>query len=403
MKSKKRAHAAAIASVALVLATILSACALGVGSGAKNSLNLHETPQKYVLSGEGNAFTRMPSVNLFENGNARLSQPLISSLAMVGTGRYTLSGDELTVEQNGSTVVFTVSEDGDTLTIQSTDLQFTDIGAVYKYQANSEYFSQYAAIDGEDLTINDLRGLVKKSNNLTVSDFDKYARVDLDPDHHVFDVEGEYTLSVILDADGNTSCNLERKSDGAYFPLHLEGSTGYVFEVYLGNEKMPQYEPREWYQVADIVRNMEHELTLPEFPNVKFTGSADSVTAGTVELFSGMPIWNVYLADLTNDGKPEFCATVSIGSGIVDTHIVVYDYAAGKTYTLLGRMSYDYRLSLEDGNQLLATQYKYGSDKPLAMSELQIVNGELYRFGETPEMIEDIMLPVETSAPPYSS
>jgi hypothetical protein len=66
---------------------------------------------------------------------------------------------------------------------------------------------QYAAIDGEDLTINALRELAKKSNDLKVSDFDECARVEIDPDYHVFDVEGKYTLSVILDANGNTSYN----------------------------------------------------------------------------------------------------------------------------------------------------------------------------------------------------
>jgi hypothetical protein len=71
-----------------------------------------------------------------------------------------------------------------------------------------------------------------------------------------------------------------------------------------------------------------------------------------------MPVWNVYLADLTNDGKPEFCATVSYGSGIVDTRIVVYDYVMSKSYELADRMSYDYTLSMQ-GGQLMATQTKY--------------------------------------------
>jgi beta-lactamase regulating signal transducer with metallopeptidase domain len=402
IKAKPHTRAAVIASAAVICAAVLAACALGAGSGNDGyGFTLHETPQKYVLSGEGDSFTRMPSVELFKNGNARLSQPLISSLGMFGLGEYKLSGNEITVTQNESSVAFTISNDGDTLTIKSSNLPFTDVGAVYKYQAKADYLSGYANVDGKALTTEALREIAKKSNDLTVSDFEEYAHVDIDSDYRIFDVEGEYTLSVILDADGNTSCNLERKLDGAYFPLHLNGSTGYVFEVYLGNEEMLKYKPREWYQTADIAYDTEHELKLPEFPNEKFIGSADSVMAGTAELFSGMPIWNVYLADLTNDGKPEFCATVSFGSGIVDTHILVYDYAAGKMYTLWNRGYYDYRLSLEDGNRLLAIQYKYGDDKPLVMSELRIMNGELYRFGETPEMKEAMTPPTETPAPAY--
>jgi hypothetical protein len=205
-----------------------------------------------------------------------------------------------------------------------------------------------------------------------------------------------YTLAVVYAADGNTSCNLERKADGVIFPLHLNGSTGYVIEAYLGNKATPNYKPREWYATADIAYDKDHELTLPEFPNVQFTGWAESVTANSIELFSGMPIWNVCLADLTNDGKPEFCATVSFGSGIVDTHIIVYDYETSKTYTLRDRGYYDYRLLLQDG-KLMATQYKYSDDKPLVTAELRIVNGEIYRFGETPEMSGDAIPPLPPS------
>ncbi|MDR1132239.1 MAG: M56 family metallopeptidase [Oscillospiraceae bacterium] len=385
MKNQKHTRAAVITSSAVICATVLAACVLGAGDGNNgNSFTLHETPQKYVLSGEGDSFMRMPSVELFENGNARLSQPLISSLGMFGIGEYKLSGDELTVRQNGSVVVFTMSDGGDTLTVKSTNLPFTDVGAVYKYQARADYLSGYTNVGGEALTIEALRELAKSANNLTASDFEKYAHVDIDPDYHIFDVEGKYTFAVVLDADGSTACNLERKADGAHFPLHLNGSTGYVFEAYLGNEKTVRYEPRKWYSTEDIAHGKTHELTLPEFPDVKFTGSVGSVTADTAELFSGMPIWNVYLADLTNDGKPELCATVSWGSGIVDTHIAVYDYATGKTYTLWDRGSYDYSLSLQDG-KLMVHQYRYDNDRPRVSSELRIVDGALYRFGETPE------------------
>ena len=50
---------------------------------------------------------------------------------------------------------------------------------------------------------------------------------------------------------------------------------------------------------------------------------------GERNIISGMPVWNVFLADLTGDGLPEFCATVSIGSGIVDERIIAYDWQQG--------------------------------------------------------------------------
>ena len=93
-----------------------------------------------------------------------------------------------------------------------------------------------------------------------------------------------------------------------------------------------------------------------------------------------MPVWNVFLADLTNDGKPEFCATVSMGSGIVDTRIIVCDYAKGHTYQLAERMKYDYNLSIQEG-KVMVTQSDFIDGKPLMTGDLQLVNGEIAGFG----------------------
>ena len=104
------------------------------------------------------------------------------------------------------------------------------------------------------------------------------------------------------------------------------------------------------------------ELEPPEYPGVTFRWTSGSVSAvkdgETAELFRGMPIWNVFLCDLNGDGLRELCATVSYGSGLVDSHVVVYDYAAGTAYTLWDRGIEDYALSLEEG-RLQVTRAKY--------------------------------------------
>lgn len=96
-----------------------------------------------------------------------------------------------------------------------------------------------------------------------------------------------------------------------------------------------------------------HDLELDQFPGVTFSCTAYDLTAdsgsGEEKLFGGMPIWNVYLCDLTGDGLPEFCATVSFGFGMIDDRIVVYDYAGRKYYELEERGYYDYFLTMEDG------------------------------------------------------
>ncbi len=367
---------------------ILAACALsGCGSEPMKSFSLHETPQTYVLQ-DGDPLLTMPTVTLYENGNARLSQPPISSFGLFTIGRYEINGNELTVTHGENTsATFEVSDSGDTLTLKSARLLFTKSGAVYKYRSNADYLSQYAEIEGETLTVDVLRELAKKAPNLTVSDFEKYAHFDIDPDRHVFDVEGEYTLRVIGYSDSNTSCTVERNSSGEFFPLDMNGSTNLVFDAYLGLAVIPKYETQKWldYFTDDALPwEVSKELTLPEFPGVTFIWTSEKVTAGDKELIWGMPVWNVYLADLTNDGKPEFCATISFGSGIIDTRIIVYDYVSDKAYQLADRMYYDYYLSMQDG-RLMVTQTDYMDRKPLASAELQLMNGEIFRFGRSVE------------------
>jgi hypothetical protein len=367
---------------------MITACALsGCGFEPTNSFNLHETPQIYVLQ-EGDPFVTMPTVTLYENGNAWLSQPPISSFGLFTIGRYEMSGNELTVTHDENTsATFEVSSSGDTLTLKSASLGFTTVGAVYQYRSNTDYLSQYPKIEGETLTVDDLRELAKKASNLTVSDFEKYVHFDIDPDYHVFDIDGEYTLKVIDDIDGNTSCTIKRNSSGESFPLHLNGSTNHVFDAYLGLTVISKYETRKWldyFEDDKLPWNDSKALTLPEFPGVTFTWTAEQVTAGDKALFGGMPVWNVYLADLTNDGKPEFCATISLGSGIVDNRIIVYDYAADRAYLLADRMVYDYYLSMEDG-RLMVTQTDYVDREFLVSAELLLVNGEIFRIGHPVE------------------
>lgn len=91
------------------------------------------------------------------------------------------------------------------------------------------------------------------------------------------------------------------------------------------------------------------ELTLPEYPGVVFRYTRDEVTANGKRLISGMPVFSVYLADLTGDGKRELCASWAMGSGIVNEGVTVYDYAAGTPYVLQDRMKYDFAFEAVDG------------------------------------------------------
>ena len=114
--------------------------------------------------------------------------------------------------------------------------------------------------------------------------------------------------------------------------------------------------PEKWfdfYDGDDVLWDEVRVTTLPEFPGVTFRCSSEKLEAvkdgETVTLYYGMPIMSVYFCDLNGDGMRELCSTVSYGSGIVDEHITVFDYASGAEVSLWDRGTYDYRLSLRDG------------------------------------------------------
>ena len=114
--------------------------------------------------------------------------------------------------------------------------------------------------------------------------------------------------------------------------------------------------PEKWfdfYDGDDVLWDETRVMTLPEFPGVAFLCSSEALEAvkdgETVALYHGMPIMSVYFCDLNGDGLRELCSTVCYGSGIVDEHIAVFDYASGTEVSLWDRGTYDYRLSLRDG------------------------------------------------------
>ena len=124
---------------------------------------------------------------------------------------------------------------------------------------------------------------------------------------------------------------------GCYLPFAAQTSSVVVWVDYAGTPS-----EMDWDGVQ--------ELQLPQFPGVTFRYTPYEITADTGEggeptvLITGMPVWSVWLTDLTGDGLPELCATLSWGSGMIDTRVVIYDYAGGASYGLEDRGNYDYSL-----------------------------------------------------------
>ena len=120
-------------------------------------------------------------------------------------------------------------------------------------------------------------------------------------------------------------------------------------------------------------------------------------------ILAGMPVRNVYLSDLTGDGKPEFCASVYWGSGVIDSHIVVYDYVEKKEYTLWERGTYDYRLEMEN-HTLYAVMTDFDSRKDLYRDVLMLIpTGDGYALSMGDPSADSVLSDLYSRAESYVS
>ncbi len=94
---------------------------------------------------------------------------------------------------------------------------------------------------------------------------------------------------------------------------------------------------------------------------------------------------SVYLADLNGDGLREVCATVTFGSGIVDSRIAVYDAASHESFELSARTQYDYALTVVDGQLYVSvTPYADQQSENAESYPLKLSDGKLVADGFEP-------------------
>ena len=142
----------------------------------------------------------------------------------------------------------------------------------------------------------------------------------------------------------------------------------------------------EWFDYLETPDEMvwdgRLEINLPEFPGVTFRwypGKMEAVTEeGIVPLFHGMPIWNTYFCDLTGDRIPDLCSTYTFGSGIIDSRIIIYDYANGASYELSDRGYFDFTLRFNEADgYLYVDKTKYNTDELVETGRLVFKNNSI--------------------------
>ena len=143
----------------------------------------------------------------------------------------------------------------------------------------------------------------------------------------------------------------------------------------------------KWFDYTENPSAMDDESTinLPIYPDVTFSYNQAQIIASkpfdTSELtnhtilITGMPIWNAYFADLTGDDYPKICATYTFGSGIIDSRIIIYDYAKGSSYELSDRGYFDFTLRLNEADgYLYVDKTKYNTDELVETGRLVFKN-----------------------------
>ena len=143
----------------------------------------------------------------------------------------------------------------------------------------------------------------------------------------------------------------------------------------------------KWFDYTENPSAMDDESTinLPIYPDVTFSYNQAQIIASkpfdTSELtdhtilITGMPIWNAYFTDLTGDDYPEICATYTFGSGIIDSRIIIYDYAKGASYELSDRGYFDFTLRFNEADgYLYVDKTKYNTDELVETGRLVFKN-----------------------------
>ncbi len=158
----------------------------------------------------------------------------------------------------------------------------------------------------------------------------------------------------------------------------------------------------KWFDYTENPSAMDDESTinLPIYPDVTFSYNQAQIIASknfdTSELtdhtilITGMPIWNAYFTDLTGDDYPEICATYTFGSGIIDSRIIIYDYAKGASYELSDRGYFDFTLRFNEADgYLYVDKKKYNTDELVETGRLVFKNNCIQIEGFSNEAHQD--------------
>jgi len=172
-------------------------------------------------------------------------------------------------------------------------------------------------------------------------------------------------LMPIVDENGNNvPDNRYRKTSIFWYPDSLK-SIDELWEMEFSEQKIEndlqnnnhiEYPYKVW-DFSDPY-NLCFSATVPELNNALVEYKEDSKIYLNGEYLLGGPAngcTSFYLADVTEDGKPELCFCMNMGSGMIDFRIEIYDYETKEfIFSLSDRSVHDYSLFVQDGKLCVA-------------------------------------------------
>ena len=257
-------------------------------------------------------------------------------------------------------------------------------------------------VNGRELTLDDVIMLSQKGDVLTWSDFEQYQGREIGSGLYIMQYEIDELFEVWVGGvpdekpmyiylrvnnEAEDCIDIRTENVSAFIETHRNDMPKVVEPKPDGGGEPAPEEPDfssviKWFDCFngdEMVWDGIREYNLDEFSGVIFRwqyGRLEAVTEEkAVTLYTGMPIWSVYFCDLTGDGNPEICSTISFGSGIMDNRIIVYDYACGLSYELSDRGNFDYVLNMQEDSLIV--------EKRVYMQDELVESGELVFLDDT--------------------
>lgn len=138
-------------------------------------------------------------------------------------------------------------------------------------------------------------------------------------------------------------------------------------------------------ELEEVIKTEATESATEPTPSTIYQPLLDYISANTSSM--GRLLGKVYESDVNQDGNLDLCVTVTYGSGIISSAIVVYDVKNDKGYILNERMTYDYEiLGASDYEVAVCRTVHGGTEKAfgtLSIEGDELVFNENAQYGAT--------------------